>query len=57
MGGYADKSKILKGQLQESRFAIPKSPGKEGPLVETSRLTFGVDKVAYIADNVRSHSP
>lgn len=47
--------KILKGQLQESRFAIPKNPGNEGPLTETSRLNFGVDKVAYIADNLGLH--
>ncbi|CZR63098.1 related to cysteine dioxygenase type I [Phialocephala subalpina] len=47
--------KILKGQLQESRFAIPKSPGNEGPLVETARVRFGVDKVAYIADNLGLH--
>lgn len=47
--------KILKGQLQESRFAIPKDPKGEGPLTETARANFGVDKVAYIADNLGLH--
>ncbi|KUJ09477.1 cysteine dioxygenase type I [Mollisia scopiformis] len=47
--------KILKGELQESRFAIPENPGNEGPLVETSRLNFGVNKVTYIADNLGLH--
>jgi cysteine dioxygenase len=43
--------KVLKGTLKESRFKIPKK-SKEGPLEETSRLYFGKNKVAYIADNV-----
>jgi cysteine dioxygenase len=47
---------VLKGEIRETRFAIPRNPGKDGPLVETSTLKFGLNKVAYMADEVSSLS-
>jgi len=51
-----DAVKVLKGEIRETRFAIPRNPGKDGPLVETSNLKFGLNKVAYMADEVSSLS-
>ncbi|KAG0650480.1 Cysteine dioxygenase [Hyphodiscus hymeniophilus] len=46
--------KILKGEIRETRFAIPNFPGKEGPLAETSSVPYGMDNVSYMADSVCS---
>lgn len=48
--------KVLKGRIHETRFATPTSPGTEGPLVKTSELEFGLDKVTYMADALGLHS-
>jgi len=48
--------KILKGRIRETRFATPTYPGTEGPLVQTSRLEFGLNKVTYMADVLGLHS-
>lgn len=49
--------KVLKGEIRETRFATPERPGEQGPLVETSNLRFGLDKVSYMADQVRHPLP
>ncbi|TVY30658.1 Cysteine dioxygenase [Lachnellula hyalina] len=48
--------KILKGNLIESRFAIPSRPGEQGPLVQTARKEFGLDQVTYMADVLGLHA-
>ncbi|PMD13489.1 hypothetical protein NA56DRAFT_674836 [Hyaloscypha hepaticicola] len=47
--------KILQGSIRERRFATPAHPGTSGPLVETSNLKFGRDKVTYMADSLGLH--
>jgi cysteine dioxygenase len=47
--------KVLQGSIRERRFATPAHPGT-GPLVETSNLAFGLNKVTYMADVLGLHS-
>ncbi|CAG8979731.1 hypothetical protein HYALB_00011456 [Hymenoscyphus albidus] len=44
--------KILKGNLVETRYAIPTNPGLEGPLHQTSCKKFNRDQVTYMSDAV-----
>lgn len=54
-GNRLTKTKILKGRLRESRYAMPSNSTPDGPLVETARSNFAVDKVAYISDQIGLH--
>lgn len=45
-------NQILKGNLIETRFAIPTNPGLDGPLLQTSRKNFARDQVTYMSDSV-----
>jgi len=47
---------VLKGEIRETRFAIPERPGEQGALVQTSNLGFGLNKVSYMADQLGLHS-
>jgi cysteine dioxygenase len=47
--------KVLRGEILETRYAIPNFPGLEGPLVRTSSVPYGTGKVSYMADSVRIH--
>ncbi|KAH8787309.1 RmlC-like cupin domain-containing protein [Hyaloscypha finlandica] len=47
--------KVLRGSIRERRFATPLNPGT-GPLQETSSLSFGPNKVTYMADALGLHS-
>lgn len=46
--------KILKGNLRERRYEIP-HPGSHGPLVQTSDLNYGLNRVAYMSDKLGIH--
>ncbi|CAG8959787.1 hypothetical protein HYFRA_00001694 [Hymenoscyphus fraxineus] len=47
--------KILKGNLVETRYAIPTNPGLEGPLHQTSCKKFNRDQVTYMSDALGLH--
>jgi cysteine dioxygenase len=48
--------KVLKGDLVERRFAIPRFPGMEGRLTETAKARYAEGKVTYMSDRLGLHS-
>ena len=44
--------KVLLGEIRETRYAMPNRPGEEGPMVQTSSVRYGMNKVSYMADEV-----
>jgi cysteine dioxygenase len=48
--------KVLQGDLVETRFAFPRSPGRGGKLTQTAKAQYRQGKVTYMADRLGLHS-